>query len=270
MHLRTGLTAIAVFLVTTIAAAAPAPGPAVLRLWRLDCGQLQVNDLNDFSDTFAFTGRSMRLVDSCYLIQHGETYMLWDTGLPEDSHGDDTLSVTIIAQLKQLGVAPGAISLVGISHYHYDHIGQAGRFPNATLLMGRGDVDSPDLKNEPDAAQLDHWTKGPGKLQRVDADKDIFRDGSVIMLDLPGHTPGHHGLLVKLPQMGYVILSGDAAHFRENYVTDGVPLGNADRAQTLASLRRLKEIEKNLHATLVIQHEPQDVRKLPPFPQPAR
>ncbi len=33
-------------------------------------------------------------------------------------------------------------------------------------------------------------------------DKDVFGDGSVIMLYTPGHTPGHHSLLVKLPQMG--------------------------------------------------------------------
>jgi N-acyl homoserine lactone hydrolase len=270
MVLRIVVAAVALLLAEANSVAAPTPAPASLKLWRLDCGQLQVDDLNDFSDTFAYSGRRMRLVDSCYLIQHGETYMLWDTGLPEGSHGDDTLSVTIIAQLEQLGLTPERISLVGISHYHYDHIGQAGQFPNATLLMGRGDVDSPNLKQEPDAAQLDRWTKGSGKLQRIDADKDVFGDRSVIMLDLPGHTPGHHGLLVKLPRMGYVILTGDAAHFRENYVTDGVPYGNSDRAQTLASLRRLKDIEKNLHATVVIQHEPADLKKLPPFPEAAQ
>jgi hypothetical protein len=50
------------------AMAAPAPH---LRLWRLDCGAIQVNDLNEFSDTFAYTGQSRRLVVSCYLIAHG-------------------------------------------------------------------------------------------------------------------------------------------------------------------------------------------------------
>ena len=48
-------------------------------------------------------------------------------------------------------------------------------------------------------------------------DKDVFGDGSVIMLNTPGHTPGHHSLLVKLPQKGAVILVGDRAHFHENY-----------------------------------------------------
>jgi glyoxylase-like metal-dependent hydrolase (beta-lactamase superfamily II) len=86
------------------------------------------------------------------------------------------------------------------------------------------------------------------------------------MLDLPGHTPGHHGLLVKLARTGYVLLSGDAAHFRENYVDSGVPTFNHDRAQTLASLDRFKSMEKNLRATVIIQHEQADLKKLPTFP----
>ena len=35
-------------------------------------------------------------------------------------------------------------------------------------------------------------------------------------------------------------------------------------------MHRLKALEKTLHATLVIQHEPEDVKKLPAFPQAAQ
>src|SRR6516164_9204141 len=69
-------------------------------------------------------------------------------------------------------------------------------------------------------------------------DKDVFGDGSVIVLNTPGHTPGHHSLLVKLPQMGAVIIAGDAAHFRENYDSDGVPWFNYDRAHQRADRLR--------------------------------
>ena len=61
-------------------------GPS-LKLWRLECGVIQVDDLNDFSDTYAYTGRSKRLTASCYLIKHGDDYMLWDTGLPKSDLG---------------------------------------------------------------------------------------------------------------------------------------------------------------------------------------
>ena len=89
------------------------------------------------------------------------------------------------------------------------------------------------------------------------------------MLNTPGHTPGHHSLLVKLPQMGAVIITGDAAHFRENFDSDWVPWFNYDRAQTVASLERLKKIAANTNATVIIQHDARDVEKLPAFPAAA-
>jgi glyoxylase-like metal-dependent hydrolase (beta-lactamase superfamily II) len=98
----------------------------------------------------------------------------------------------------------------------------------------------------------------------------VFGDGSVMMLYTPGHTPGHHSLLVKLPQMGAVILSGDLAHFRENYDTNGVPTFNTDRAQTLASLDRIKKIATAYKATFIIQHDARDIDKLPAFPASAK
>jgi N-acyl homoserine lactone hydrolase len=92
----------------------------------------------------------------------------------------------------------------------------------------------------------------------------------VIMLYTPGHTPGHHSLLVKLPQKGAVLLSGDLAHFRENYETNGVPTFNTDRAQTLASLDRVKKIVAGNKATVIIQHDARDLDKLPVFPASAK
>jgi len=255
---------------------APAASAHSLRLWRLDCGAVQVNNLNLFSDTFAYVGQSKRLTASCYLIKHDDTYMLWDTGLPEASLGASlqapgdmaaSLSHTIKDQLSELNVSPASISLIGISHSHWDHTGQAATFPQAKLLMGKGDVDALRKPGSERAKPLDHWLNGGSALEEVTGDKDVFADGSVIMLDLPGHTPGHHGLLVKLAKTGYVLLSGDLAHFRENYESDGIPAFNDDRTRSLASLDRFKKISKNLKAVTIIQHDPEDVAKLPTFPK---
>lgn len=74
-------------------------GP-VVKLWRLDCGAIQVDDLNDYSDTYAYTGRSKLLTASCYLVKHRDDYMLWDTGLPKSDlglplHGKDSPGETL-------------------------------------------------------------------------------------------------------------------------------------------------------------------------------
>jgi len=114
------------------------------------------------------------------------------------------------------------------------------------------------------------WISEKRKVEALSGDKDVFGDGSVVVLRTPGHTPGHQSLLVRLKEKGPVVLIGDLTHFQENYASNGVPGFNYDRAQTLASLQRVKEIEKNLKATVIIQHDPRDIGKLPAFPAAAK
>ncbi|HSS27072.1 MAG TPA: N-acyl homoserine lactonase family protein, partial [Usitatibacter sp.] len=205
-------------------------------------------------------------------IKHGTTYMLWDTGFAADA-GATAPKETLPQQLAKVGVTPEDVKFVGISHYHGDHSGGAAQFPEATLLIGKGEWDvltSPKPLPGATPALFKHWLTDNGKLELVLLDKDIFGDGSVVMLATPGHTPGHHSLLVKLAKMGPVILTGDAVHFRENYDSDGVPSFNFDRAQTVASIERIKKIAHNMKATLVIQHDARDVSKLPVAPESAK
>jgi len=49
-----------------------------------------------------------------------------------------------------------------------------------------------------------------------------------------------------------------------------VPGFNFDRAQNIASIQRIKQMQKNLKATLIIQHDPWDIGKLPAFPAAAK
>lgn len=262
------------------ALAAQGPAPRVT-LTRLDCGTIHANDLNVFSDTDAYVGKSRTLAASCYLIRHGDDLMLWDAGLPEAVKGapNDTkqplspsLTTTLVEQLGRLGVRADQIGRLGISHYHFDHIGQAVRFPGATLLIGAGDwaaLSSTPPAEGVDPAPLRHWVAGGGKVEPVQGDRDVFGDGTVRMIDLPGHTPGHHALLVKVGSGRQYLLSGDIANFAANYTSNGVPSFNTDRADTLASLARFKDLAKTSKATVIIQHEPADIAKLPAFPQAA-
>jgi len=262
------------------AAPAPAAEPAPVKLWRLDCGTIQVNDLDLFSDDFRYVGQKRKLTDSCYLIQHGADYMLWDTGLPagllNKPLGNDPLSPTLARtlpdQLAQIGVKPDQIALVGISHYHFDHVGQAADFAKAKLLIGRADLDAVKSEPAPFGAAPDllaPWLKGGAAVEPVVGDKDVYGDGSVTMLSVPGHTPGSYALLVRLKNKGAVVLSGDVVHFEEQFKTGGVPGFNTDRAQSLASMSRVQNIVKRLKATLVVQHDANDIGKLPAFPASA-
>ena len=90
------------------------------------------------------------------------------------------------------------------------------------------------------------------------------------MLATPGHTMGHHSLLVRLRQVGPMILSGDLWHFSEQVSHNGVPSENVDRAATLASMDRILKAAANLKANIIIQHEKSDITKLPLFPASAQ
>lgn len=260
--------------------APPAP-QLTMEMWRLDCGEFVIKQYGAFfSDTFQYPPGPKDIASSCYLIRHGPHYMLWDTGLTDALIGHDfdnpaqTIRVkrSLVDQLAELKLKPGQIETIGISHWHFDHVGQAGRFPQAKLLIGKADLDllrtSPPV-DEDSAKGLAHWLTGGGKLEEVSADKDVFGDGRVVMLKLPGHTPGHYALLVRLAS-GPVLLSGDQYHFTEQVKNRGVPPFNHDRADTLASSDRFDRIAANLKAKVIIQHEPADIAKLPAFPKSAK
>ena len=253
--------------------AAPAQAAPDMALTRLDCGTPQApTPVNQrFSDTYAYGDLKLQFVYSCYLIKHDGDYLLWDTGHAMTAP-NVAPKVSIVDQLAKLDVKPEQIKYVGISHYHADHTGQIASFPKATLLIGAREWDAISAPKPAEGVNFkpfESWIKGESKVEALDLDKDVFGDGSVIVLRTPGHTPGHQALLVKL-QSGAFILSGDAIHFRENYDAFGVPAFNYDRAQTVASMERIKKIADNLKAKVIIQHDARDIEKLPAYPASAK
>ena len=259
-------------LIAAPVAAQTAPDVTLTRL--ADCGTPQApTEVNlRFSDTYAFDDLKVQLVFSCYLIKNGNQYLLWDTG-----HSMTAPNVapktSVVDQLARLGVKPEQIQYVGISHYHADHTGQVASFPQSMLLIGKGDWDAitaPKPAAGVNAPPFAHWISGGGKVEPLLADKDVFGDGSVVILNTPGHTPGHRSLLVKLARRGNFLITGDLVHFHENYNTNGVPWFNVSRADTLASSDRFKKLAQTFKATVIIQHDARDVGKLPAFPAGAK
>lgn len=256
-----------------LAGQAAPPAPAI-QLYAFECGKLQ-EDASWYNDTFAFEGQKREFIAGCFLIRHPKGVLLWDTGLTPDLISKPTpeqsLTTTIPDRLKALGLTAASVTHVGISHYHPDHTGGARDFPNAELLIGARDWEAVKGFRDDDAraVPLAHWRSGKGKVRVAPRDLDIFGDGSVQMLAMPGHTPGHSALLVKLPRTGYVLLSGDEYHFRENRALRGVPKFNTSRAETLASHDRFEEIAKVLKAKVIIQHDARDLALLPAFPKAA-
>jgi glyoxylase-like metal-dependent hydrolase (beta-lactamase superfamily II) len=258
------------------ASAEPAkPAATELSIARLDCGHADFKDMNGFfSDRpGVYPPGPGKVTDSCYLIRHGDQQMIWDTGLPaatmktpmEQNGMTAALTVTLPDQLAKGGLKPGDIDIVGISHMHGDHTGQAADFPNAKLIIGKGDFEQTAGKDDP----FGPW-RGPGKpVELLTADKDIFGDGSVVALHLPGHTPDHLALRVNLAS-GPVLLTGDLYHSTIAREKRALPGFNTSREQTLASMDKFEALAKQTGAKVVIQHEPNDISLIPAFPAAAK
>jgi glyoxylase-like metal-dependent hydrolase (beta-lactamase superfamily II) len=250
----------------------PAKAAVADRLYRLDCGRSLANDESVWTPG-ANVGRDIEFSSTCWLIKHGREWLLWDTGVPEsainDPQGWSTLPKLIVyhldksitGQLAAIGLKPGDVGRVAISHTHGDHIGNVALFPNSTIVMQGAEyrwIHSPDGPND-NVNQLMALARKllgtPKNLQLIEGDTDLFGDGSVTLISTPGHTPGHQSLLVHLRNSGFILLSGDVVHLEENFENNIVPSLNTDKAASIASMARVRQLLAAYKATLFINHD---------------
>ncbi len=258
---RSGVCIAALAALSVAAAAASAQTRSgVDKLYILNCGEGVAGDISRWSPGVN-VGKSMDFVDNCYLMHHPQGWLLWDTGvtdaiaaMPDGQAPADPRTThwrrpkTLASQLEALDVKPADIKYLAISHTHPDHIGNVELFPQAMLLVQKAEYEWPS-------------PLGVGRFKpehpvtKLEGDHDVFGDGSVTILATPGHTPGHQSLLVKLPNTGALVLSGDAVHFKSNWQNRAVPSLNTDKDQTLASMQRIADLLAKEKAQLWINHD---------------
>ena len=259
---------LSVFLATLACGLAAAPASAAVeRLYVLNCGEARVQDISQWSPGVD-VGQPRTFSNNCYLIRHGEDWMLWDTGVPDEwarspegvagSPGvRGFVNRTLASQLAEIGVAPDDVTILALSHAHFDHVGNTRLFTRARWLVQEVEHDAmlgsearrfrfmPDLyatlKNNP--------------VTKLNGDHDVFGDGSVRIVFTPGHTPGHQSLLVRLTKHGPVVLSGDMAHFQENFAFRRTPAFNFDQDASRRSMDRVDQLVRTEGAQLWINHD---------------
>lgn len=269
---------------------ADVPAQPQMAVYAMDCGLFFMKDSDAYADDGSFKGVSRAMVNPCYLIRHGSDYLMWDLGMPDSlavSRGRLvprggvvlTMSRTLVSQLAELYLKPTDIKFVAISHSHFDHIGNGGLFKRATFLvderehsfMFRTDARKDALEIVGIHAQA--LANAYSVLEKSKSVKirhaepyDVFGDDSVTIYPAPGHTPGHRVLLVRLPQAGAVLLTGDMYHLAESREKRTVPRRN-DRAQTLVSINMVEELAAETGARVIRQHVAEDFSSLPAFPE---
>ena len=255
------------------------PSGGVQRLYVLYCGEAHIPDVSPWSPGFN-VGKPADFSDNCYLIRHGDDWLLWDTGfadalasIPEGTLGARGMRAmrrrTLASQLAEIGVAPDDVRFLAFSHSHGDHVGNGNLFTAATLYIQEAEYDAA-FGPEPSKygfAPATYDRLRASKVVKLHGDHDVFGDGSVRILSTPGHTPGHQSLLVRLPKTGPVVLSGDLAHFEENFVMRRAPGFNFDVEQSKQSIDRIAALLKTEHAQLWINHDAKQNATIPHAPQ---
>ena len=145
---------------------------------------------------------------------------------------------------------PQAVAGVLLTHLHVDHVmGIPDLAPMTPIYIGPGEarqrsamqlVTAPILDRELlGKPPLREWRFAPDADGRFAGVLDVFGDGTVWALSVPGHTAGSTAYVVRTPT-GPVLLAGDACHTRWGW-EHGVPPGSfsVDREKGAESLRRL-------------------------------
>lgn len=177
-----------------------------------------------------------------FLIQHAGRNILVDTGLSpawvhhpaayfarylgRAGHLVARLIPTLptrplIADLAGALVAPDQVDTILLTHLDVDHVDGVRQFPQARVLVHPHELEAvPRLRTRYIPKQWEGITLtappdrplGAHAVAPFTQGYDPVGDGVVIRVPLPGHTPGHCGVLVRLGGDRLVLLAGDAAY----------------------------------------------------------
>ncbi len=240
--------------------------PISLRLYVLDCGKLDIPDVTPYQlkkEDMATTVMSV----PCFLVAHPKGTLMWDVGAVPDNaiptggtgrlRGYGTSTKTLKSQLAEIGYMPADITYLALSHFHWDHVGNANQFAGATWLVRKLEretmfAEPPSPRTEPANFSALKNTK---TVIVTDSDYDVFGDGSVVIKSAAGHSPDHQVLFLKLAKTGPVLLSGDLYHYPEERKLSRVPTTEFDASQTIASRAAIEAFLAGSGAQLWIQHD---------------
>lgn len=240
--------------------------PKSVRLYVFDCGSLNIPDTSPYQLKPEELGTTYMSV-ACYLVAHPKGTMIWDAGAVPDSAfkpggGPATLRYAtatkpLKAQLAEIGYVPADINYLALSHFQWDHVGNANVFAGSTWLVRKLERDimfaePPSPRTEP--ANYSALKNSATKIV-TKADYDVFGDGTVVLKSASGHSPDHQVLFLKLAKAGPVVISGDLYHYSEERKLNRVPTTEFNAAQTVASRAAVEAFLKKTGAQLWIQHD---------------
>jgi glyoxylase-like metal-dependent hydrolase (beta-lactamase superfamily II) len=157
-------------------------------------------------------GAEVTLVDTGFALEVGAARGIYDYRDPS-------------AALAALGIAPGEVGRIILSHLHYDHFGVPERYPNARFVVqyddvayfaGTGRAQAYGKLADPASIDAIDGLRAAGRLELVDGDRTLEPGLSVVRVG--GHTPGSQVIAIDHGSRP-LVLACDASHFYANEAT---------------------------------------------------
>ena len=257
------------------------------KVYLLDGGTLVIDGFHVFWNRGP--GGEVRFPCYAVLIEHQDGYYMFDTGydfdhvmrvLPFEKPIQDKAQ-TIPGQLAALGLKTDDINYVINSHYHFDHcggnkhLGKACTICHAKELEASGNCQpfehlgysdltfAPDLHKAKNAGKqlpadpaLDIYTP---KFETVTGDQEIAK--GIHLFETPGHTAGHYSLMVELKNRRPMLFTADACYTQKSMDMMCISSFHLDPAQSVKSMKRLKDLAEKHDAELFYSHDLESFKK---------
>ena len=160
----------------------------------------------------------------------------------------------VVGQLGFAGVSADDIDVVVCSHLHYDHCGCNAFFKRATVVCHAREVEAARATNAEAKGYLRaDWELG-APIDTIDGERDIFGDGRLTLIPVPGHTPGMTAAHAVLDRSGAFVLASDAIPVRACLLERYAPRGAWDVGDFLSSIDEIARLERN-GATVLFGHD---------------
>ena len=229
---------------------------------------------------WVFFGRDwVPLPLQCFLIEHRDGWVLFDTGIDPRVASDKSYIKQAIGRLllprifrfdvsevdridhvlAKEGVDAREIRMAVISHLHFDHVGGIAQIPQADLLVSDREwaiLSEAHPEREwilqeyieiPSAnwRQISFMPTNDPLFESFEGIHDVAGDGSMILLPTPGHTKGSISMLIRQQGWAPILLVGDLTYETALLEQDIVP-GTGDRDTLLASFEKVRRLKERL------------------------
>ena len=213
---------------------------------------------------------------SSVLLKHRQGNLLFDTGCHPSAALDAknrwgsmaaemapifTPAETVVGQLSLAGLTTGDIDVVVCSHLQADHCGCNAFFSRATVICHCAEWAAARAADAREHGYLQSEWRSAGPVDSINGVTDVFGDGRITLLPMPGHTPGMTTAHVILDGDGEFLLASDAVPLRFHLQTASAPAGSWNRELAVTAVRDIARFER-AGATVLFGHDDEQWRGL--------